>query len=83
LGLSHPELAARFAELRDFLDRPAEPGSLSPAARTGPDDIRVAALDRVHVRYRRDDGQFADRALDRSAADDVIAGLPVREFRSY
>jgi hypothetical protein len=35
------------------------------------------------VRYRRDDGQVADTTLDRLAVDDVIAGLPVREFRSY
>lgn len=35
------------------------------------------------MRYRRDDGQFADTTLDRLAVDDVIAGLPVREFRSY
>jgi hypothetical protein len=35
------------------------------------------------VRYRRDDGQFADTTLDRLRVDDVIAGLPVREFRSY
>jgi hypothetical protein len=38
---------------------------------------------RVRVRCRRDDGQFADTALDRLAADDAAAGLPVREFRSY
>jgi hypothetical protein len=35
------------------------------------------------VRYRLDDGQFADTTLDRLAAGDVLAGLPVREFRSY
>jgi hypothetical protein len=35
------------------------------------------------VRYRRDDGQFADTALEQLAVDDVTAGLPVREFRSY
>jgi hypothetical protein len=38
---------------------------------------------RVGVRYRRDDGRSADVALDRLAVDDVVAGLPVREFRSY
>ncbi len=38
---------------------------------------------RVSVRYRRDDGQFADTTLDQLAVDDVVAGLPVREFRSY
>jgi hypothetical protein len=35
------------------------------------------------VKYRRADGQFADTTLDRLTVDDVIAGLPVREFRSY
>lgn len=37
----------------------------------------------VRVRYRRDDGQIADTTLDRVPVDDVMAGLPVREFRSY
>jgi hypothetical protein len=31
----------------------------------------------------RDDGQFVDTTLDRLAVEDVVAGLPVREFRSY
>jgi hypothetical protein len=35
------------------------------------------------VRYRRIDGQFADLALDRVPVEDIVAGLPVREFRSY
>ena len=35
------------------------------------------------MRYRRDDGRFADTTLDRLAVEDVVAGLPVREFRSY
>jgi hypothetical protein len=43
----------------------------------------VPGAGRVGVRYRRDDGRFADVALDRLAVDDVVAGLPVREFRSY
>jgi hypothetical protein len=38
---------------------------------------------RVGVRYRRDDGQFADTTLDLLPVADVVAGLPVREFRSY
>jgi hypothetical protein len=38
---------------------------------------------RVRARYRGDDGQFADTTLDRLAVDDIVAGLPVREFRSY
>ena len=33
--------------------------------------------------YRRDDGEFAETTLDRVVAGDVVAGLPVREFRSY
>jgi hypothetical protein len=35
------------------------------------------------VRYRRVDGQFTDTTLDQVPVDDVMAGLPVREFRSY
>jgi hypothetical protein len=35
------------------------------------------------VRYRRADGEFADTALERVAVDDLVAGLPVREFRWY
>lgn len=38
---------------------------------------------RVQVTYRADNGEFADTTLDRLAASDVVAGLPVREFRSY
>ena len=34
------------------------------------------------MRYREDGGQFADATLDRAAVDDVVAGLPVRKFRS-
>jgi hypothetical protein len=37
----------------------------------------------VAVRYRRADGRFADATLGRLPADEVLAGLPVREFRSY
>jgi hypothetical protein len=33
--------------------------------------------------YRRDDGRFADTTLEQLSVDDVVAGLPVREFRSY
>lgn len=38
---------------------------------------------RIRVRYRRADGEFADTTLDRVAVDDVVGGLPVREFRWY
>ena len=38
---------------------------------------------RVRVRYRRGDGQFADTTLDQVPTDDLVAGLPAREFRSY
>ena len=44
---------------------------------------RESRAGRVRVRYRRDDGQFAGTTLDRLSVDDVVAGLPVREFRSY
>jgi len=37
----------------------------------------------VSVRYRGSDGRFVDTRLDRLPVDDVLAGLPVREFRSY
>jgi hypothetical protein len=35
------------------------------------------------VRYRRSDGRFTDTSLQRLPVEDVLAGLPVREFRSY
>lgn len=35
------------------------------------------------MRFRGADGELADTTLDRVAVDDVVAGLPVREFRSY
>jgi hypothetical protein len=38
---------------------------------------------RVQLRYRRDDGKFADTTLERVVVDEVVAGLPVREFRWY
>ena len=38
---------------------------------------------RVRVRYRRADGEFAETTLDRVVPADVVAGLPVREFRWY
>lgn len=37
----------------------------------------------VSLRYRRCDGVFVDTTLDRLPADEVLAGSPVREFRSY
>jgi hypothetical protein len=37
----------------------------------------------VVVRYRGSDGGFVDTSLDRLPVDEVLAGLPVREFRSY
>ncbi|ROZ42909.1 TnsA-like heteromeric transposase endonuclease subunit [Rhodococcus sp. WS3] len=43
----------------------------------GPSEVDVA------VRYRRSDGRFADTSMQRLPVDDVLAGLPVREFRSY
>jgi hypothetical protein len=38
---------------------------------------------RVRLRYRCADGKFADTTLERVVVDDVVAGLPVREFRWY
>jgi hypothetical protein len=38
---------------------------------------------RVRLRYRRVDGGFADTSLERVVVDEVVGGLPVREFRSY
>lgn len=35
------------------------------------------------MRYRRDSGEFAEAALDRLDVGDVVAGLPVRDFRWY
>jgi hypothetical protein len=37
----------------------------------------------VRLRYRRADGKFADTTLERVVVDDLVAGLPVREFRWY
>src|SRR5947209_6549626 len=37
----------------------------------------------VVARYRDSDGRFVDTPLDRLPVDEVLAGLPVREFRSY
>src|SRR5262245_54677729 len=37
----------------------------------------------VVVRYRGSDGGFVETSLDRLPVDEVLAGLPVREFRSY
>jgi hypothetical protein len=45
-------------------------------------DLQYRAA-RVRVRYRRVDGELVDTTLDRVAVDDVVGGLPVREFRSY
>jgi hypothetical protein len=38
---------------------------------------------RVRLRYRRTEGKFADTTLERVVVDDLVAGLPVREFRWY
>jgi hypothetical protein len=38
---------------------------------------------RIRVMYRAADGAAVDTTLDRVAAEDVVAGLPVREFRWY
>jgi hypothetical protein len=54
------------------------------AAAAGWDDPPVSqtlAAGGVEVRYRREDGGFADARLDRLVVEDVVGGLPVREFR--
>src|SRR5262249_37059485 len=38
---------------------------------------------RIRLSYRRADGKFTDTTLERVAVDDLVAGLPVREFRWY
>lgn len=37
----------------------------------------------VKLRYRSGGGRFVDTTFDRIPVDDVLAGMPVREFRSY
>jgi hypothetical protein len=37
----------------------------------------------VVVRFRGSDGRFVDATLDLLPVDEVVAGLPVREFRWY
>lgn len=44
---------------------------------------RSHSPDRVCVRYRRADGEFAETTLDLLVPDEVIGGLPVRGFRWY
>ena len=44
---------------------------------------RECRPNRVEVRYRRADGEFAETTLDRVVLAEVVAGLPVREFRWY
>lgn len=46
-------------------------------------DVGAMCLGPVSVRYRRGDGGFVDTTMDRVPCDEVLAGLPVREFRSY
>lgn len=47
------------------------------------DPTNCACDSEVAVRYRRGDGRFVDTTLRRLPIDDVVAGLPVREFRAY
>lgn len=42
-----------------------------------------AGADEVAVRYRNGEGRFVETTLERMPVDDVLAGMPVREFRSY
>ncbi|MFE2296366.1 TnsA-like heteromeric transposase endonuclease subunit [Streptomyces sp. NPDC059452] len=43
----------------------------------------IPGADVVQVRYRQADGEFTETTLDRLMATEVVAGLPVRDFRWY
>jgi hypothetical protein len=45
--------------------------------------VMSASSGDAEVRYRRDNGEFVETTLRRVVADDVLIGLPVREFRWY
>lgn len=56
---------------------------MARASDPAPVDIASKAPGGVTVQYRRGDGRVVDAGLDRLPADEVPAGLPVREFRSW
>jgi hypothetical protein len=50
--------------------------------------VGLAALEpslsgKVLARFRGGNGRFVDAPMDRHPVDEVVAGLPVREFRRY
>ena len=45
--------------------------------------LQVSRAVSVAVRHRRADGAFVESTLDRVSVDEVVDGLPVREFRWY
>jgi hypothetical protein len=56
------------------MDRKSD--AVRPGSSRGTEDV-------VAVRYRCGDGKFVDTLMDRLQFGDVLAGLPVREFRAY
>jgi hypothetical protein len=56
---------------------------MARTADPAPVDIAGTTPSGVAVQYRRGDGQIVDAGLDRLPVDEVLAGLPVREFRSW
>lgn len=48
-----------------------------------PVDIAGIAPGGVAIQYRRGDGRVVDAGRDRVPVDEVLAGLPVRDFRSW
>ncbi|WP_280364455.1 TnsA-like heteromeric transposase endonuclease subunit [Nocardia abscessus] len=48
-----------------------------------PTGFGASRSDDVLVRYRNSDGRFVDATMAQLPVEDVLAGLPVREFRSY
>jgi hypothetical protein len=58
-------------------------GSGQPVTYGDNHDMSLGPVGEVQLRYRRADGEFADTTLEREAVDDLVAGLPIREFRWY
>jgi hypothetical protein len=84
MSLSH--ITCRLNVACDMFVRKCRRGSVL----TGLTSASIASVilgaqraDQVRVRYREADEEFAETTLDRVTAEDVVAGLPVREFRWY
>src|ERR1700733_9786128 len=84
--MSLSQITCRLNVACDMFVRKCRRGS-ALAGRTGASISSVSLgaqrADQVRVRYRGADGEFADTTLDRVVPEDVVAGLPVREFRWY